>query len=188
MVDDCGEWDADSTNDCALSGSRSGEWACPSQTGSLDVYELLIPGDAEVVLDLDTLTGGSAVRFGVYASGTESMGANHRNSDTRAGEGTGAGEAVTSTFVAATEGVYTVVVGRDWDASVGSTGTYDFHLEADALITPLGLLSDDQLSTVGLDVVVDVTGSSMAQIAGVHPIRVTPDNNARASRVSTCSS
>ncbi|MCB9681218.1 MAG: hypothetical protein H6733_07070 [Alphaproteobacteria bacterium] len=160
VEDACGTCDDDATNDCVASFSTSGAWSCSGSQSCQDVFPLTLTEGTVLDLAATNITGSSVVRLALFAPGDGLDGTNlltNRTNDYRCGNQNAA--TVIEGFVVPEDGDYLVAIGRDWGSSAGSTGSYDFTIDASP-----GLVAGDQTVEDGVS---EATGSRCGFVDGI---------------------
>jgi hypothetical protein len=123
----------------------TGAWACAGiGVNCQDVYEIDVNAGTLVGVSVSDVTGWSAVRMAVYENiGITNLFTNDAK-DFRCSEQNGP---TAYSFTAPSTGRYRIAIGRDWNFSGGSSGTYSVLLTASSPFISHGLTVNDGSTT-----------------------------------------
>lgn len=111
---------------------NSGSWDCALSESCQDVYEFVFQSGSRVAVIIEEVTGGSVVRLAIHAPNVNLGGTNLLTGNSDDLMCTGPDEdATVPNFIASSDGVYKIVITRDWGLSAGFDGTYNFVLFSD---------------------------------------------------------
>lgn len=105
---------------CQFAQTQNGAWSCGS-TSCTDVYEFFMPTNQTVSLAVTNVTGASTLRLALTGPGSATNLLTGLNVDRKC-RAQNAND--TAPFLIRTAGLYRWAVGRDFDTSAGTTGTY----------------------------------------------------------------
>ncbi len=110
----------------------NGSWDCETGESCQDVYEFDFESGSRVSLIIQEVTGSSVVRLTIHAPNVNLGGTNLLTGNTDDLRCTGQDEdASIPNFIAPSDGVYKVVITRDWGSSAGADGNYNLVLFSD---------------------------------------------------------
>ena len=127
----CGDDESTDPPTGVLSYEVDGAWDCATSESCQDVYELDLPAGATLTVRVTAVTGASVPRLAVHEPGVDLGGINLLTGTTQDRECVGQNQGDEVSVAVGEEGVYMIVVSRDWGSSAGAAGTYHLTVAAD---------------------------------------------------------
>ena len=147
VLDDCDRCDDDPSNDCVAFTVVNSSWTCKAGSSCQDVWEVDLPGSADVTIRVTEVSGDSLVRLGAFAPDSRPGGVNvlvGRNKDLVCW---GVDEPAEATFRAPARGTWRITVGRDAAGSDGMFGAYTLEVESSEGLTMATTPFQDDVET-----------------------------------------